>query len=68
LAIGDKLMPRTPVSIEVVEDAEVRFVITTFSDGTVDRKAVDPNQKRRRRPRRPIAKATIVDRTRRKRF
>jgi hypothetical protein len=57
-----------PHSIEVVEDRGERFVVATYPDGSVVRKAVDPNERPKRKPRKPIARARTdsLDKTRRK--
>ena len=59
-----------PVSIEVVEEAEGRFVVTTFPDGEVVRRPVDPRAKPRRKPRKPYARAYSekINKTRKKRY
>ena len=61
---------RKPVSIEVVDEADGRFVVSTYADGTVDREAVDPTKKATRKPRRPQRrlKTEQMDRTRRKSY
>jgi hypothetical protein len=41
-----------PVSIEVVEEAGGRYVISTYPDGEVTRETVDPKKIPIRRPRR----------------
>jgi hypothetical protein len=58
------------VSIQVVEEAEGRFVVLTFADGEVVREMVDLKKKATRRPRRPQARITAhrMDRTRKKTF
>ena len=56
-----------PQSIEVVEERGDRFVVATYADGSVVRKRVDPNERPRRKPRKPIARArTELDKTRKK--
>ena len=59
---------RRPVDIEVVDEAEGRFVVYTYADGEVVRKPV-VKQKPARRPRRPPTKVFVVgiDRTGKKR-
>jgi hypothetical protein len=42
-----------PVSVEVVEEAGGRFVISTHADGEIVREAVVPKKAPIRRPRRP---------------
>jgi hypothetical protein len=57
-----------PRSIEVVEDRGDRFVVATYADGSVVRKRIDANERPRRKPRKPIARARteMLDKTRRK--
>jgi hypothetical protein len=57
-----------PHSIEVCEERGERFVVTTYPAGSVVRKAVDPNERPKRKPRKPIARARTesLDKTRRK--
>jgi|1185.fasta_scaffold1357177_2 hypothetical protein len=57
-----------PRSVEVVDTAEGRFVVATYPDGSVVRKLVDPNERPRRKPRKPIARASGAswDKTRKK--
>ena len=57
-------------NIEVVDDAEGRFVITTLQSGEVIRKQVDLEAKPRRKPRRPYARAYSdkMNKTRKKRY
>ena len=57
-----------PESIEVVENAEGRFVIATYPDGEVVMKPVDPNERQRRKPRKPFARARtdFLNKTRKK--
>ncbi len=64
-------MPRRkPVGIEVVEDAEGRFVVSTYADGEVVREAVDTARKALRQPRRPQRKLNSerMNRTKKKSF
>lgn len=42
-ASGAVVMPNKPASIEIVEEKEGRFVLTTFADGTVERTPIDPD-------------------------
>ena len=64
------MTPRKPVSIEVVDEADGRFVISTYADGAVVRDAVDRTKKPARKPRRPQRKLKTdrMDRTRRKSY
>jgi hypothetical protein len=62
-------MPKgKPDSVEVVDTPDGRFVIANYSDGSVVRKLVDPNERPRRKPRKPVtrAKAASWDKTRKK--
>jgi len=61
---------KKPVSIEVVDEADGRFVIFTYADGTVVREVVDRGKKPTRKPRRPQRnlKTDRIDRTRRKSY
>jgi hypothetical protein len=61
-------MARKPMSIEVIQDGEQRFVETVFDDGEVERSLIDPTKRPKRRPRKPIARARIPDYTHKKRF
>jgi hypothetical protein len=59
-------MPKkTPVSVEIVEKGDERFVVSTFADGTVTRTLV-VKTKPTRRPMRPHHQ--LIDRTKKKRF
>jgi hypothetical protein len=62
-------MKRNPVGIEVVDEAEGRFMVYTYTDGEVVRKPV-VRKKPARRPRRPPTKvfSTDKDRTRNKQY
>jgi hypothetical protein len=57
-----------PTSVEVVDTAEGRFVVATYADGSAIRKLVDPNQRPRRKPRKPVARARTAswDKSRKK--
>jgi hypothetical protein len=46
-------MPRKPVSIEVIEEGDERFVILTYADGETLRRRVETERKAARRPRIP---------------
>ena len=61
-------MARKPLSAEVIEEGDQRFVETVFDDGEIVRTLVDPNRKPTRRPRKPIARARVIDHTRKKRI
>jgi hypothetical protein len=57
---------KKPDNSELIEDADGRFIVTTYSNGDVERLAV-VKTKPTRRPRRPYRKIG-KDRTRNKRF
>jgi hypothetical protein len=57
---------KKPISIEVVEEGEERFMLLTYEDGTVIRRPVD-DKKATRRPRLPVQRLS-KDRTRKKQF
>ena len=61
---------KTVIGIEVVEEGEERFVVSTYSDGSVVRKPVNKDERAARRPRRPPIKLGIerMDFTRKKRI
>jgi hypothetical protein len=62
-------MPRgRPRAIEVVESEGQRVVVSTYADGEVVRKPIDPNERPRRKPRKPFARAWSgsKDKTRKK--
>jgi hypothetical protein len=61
---------RKPISVEVKDEADGRFVILTYANGDVVRELVDPKKKPTRRPRRPPTKLGLegLDKTRRKRI
>ena len=42
---GAVVMPNKPARIEIVEEKEGHFVLTTFADGTIERSPVDPKSK-----------------------
>jgi hypothetical protein len=66
----DEAMSRKPISVEVKDEADGRFVILTYANGDVVRERVDPKKKPARRPRRPPVKLGFegLDKTRRKRI
>ena len=62
-------MPKgKPRSVKVVERAGCRFIVATYVDGEVVCKKIDPNERPRRKPRKPFARARApsLDRTRKK--
>jgi hypothetical protein len=46
-----------PESIEVIDSAGGRFVIATYADGSTTRRAVEANERPKRKPRKPFARA-----------
>jgi hypothetical protein len=71
LGIGSRQsVSRKPISVEVRDDSDGRFVILTYANGDIVRERVDPEQKPTRRPRRPPTKLGLeeLDKTRRKRI
>jgi len=63
-------MARKPLSVEIVEEGDERFVVRTFANGDVVRERVDPDKTPMRRPqmRRWVLKSEAMNKTRRKRF
>jgi hypothetical protein len=61
-------MVRKPLSAEVIEEGDQRFVETIFDDGEIVRTLVDPTKKPVRRPRKPIARTRVIDDTRKQRI
>ena len=63
------MVKRNPVAIEVIEEAEGRFMIYSYADGEVVRKPI-VRKKPARRPRRPPTKvfSAGMDRTRKKQY
>jgi hypothetical protein len=63
-------MSRKPVSIEVQDEADGRFVVLTYANGEVVRRLIDPDKKPTRKPRRPPTKLGLdrFDKTRKKRI
>ena len=53
------LRMKKPVSVEVRDEGEQRFVVLTYPDGEVERQLVDPTLKPKRKPRKPIARAGL---------
>ena len=62
-------MSKKPISVEVRDEADGRFVILTYANGDVVREFVDPRKKPTRRPHRPRLKvgSERLDKTGRKR-
>jgi hypothetical protein len=54
-------MPRKPVSIEVVQEGEERYVLLTFANGDVEKRRVQSDRKARRRPRRPQTRLKLPE-------
>jgi len=46
-------MPRKPVSIEIVQEGDERYVLLSYANGDVEKRRVESDRKARRRPRRP---------------
>jgi hypothetical protein len=64
---GTTSLAQKPLTIEVVQEAGGRFLVSTFPDGKVVREQIDPKAKREpRRP--PRARIKRLDHTKRKRF
>ena len=61
-------MARKPLSSEVIQEGDQRFVETIFDDGEIVRTLVDPARKPTRQPRKPIARALVIDTTKKKRI
>ena len=63
-------MSRKPISVEVKDEADGRFVILTYANSDVVRERVDPKKKPTRRPRRPPTKLGLegLGKTRKKRI
>ena len=52
-------MARKPVSIEVVEEGDERFVVLTYPKGEVVKRRVESERKASRRPRRPQTRLNL---------
>jgi hypothetical protein len=46
-----------PYSVEILETDQGRAVVVTFGNGEIVRKIIDPSEKPKRKPRRPVARA-----------
>ena len=46
-------MPKRPVSVEIVQEGEERFIVKTFADGSEERLAVVKLPRKKRYPDRP---------------
>ena len=46
-------MPRKPVSVEVIEEGDERYVLLTYANGDIAKRGVQSGRKPQRRPRRP---------------
>lgn len=53
-------MPRKPVSVEVIEEGDERYVLLTYANGDVAKHAVQSGLKPRRRPRRPQTRLKLA--------
>jgi hypothetical protein len=47
-------MPRKPIKVEIIDEAEGRFIIKTYPDGTEERGAIVRQPRRKRYPDGPI--------------
>jgi len=45
-------------NVEVIEKEGCRFVIATYADGEMVQKRIDPNQRPKRKPRKPLRTET----------
>jgi hypothetical protein len=52
-------MARKPVSIEVIQEGNERYVALTYANGDVEKQRVQPERKARRRPRRPQTRLNL---------
>jgi hypothetical protein len=59
-------MPRKPISIEVVEEGDERFVVLTYPKGEVVKRRVELERKASRRPRIPQTRLNLADKRNRK--
>jgi hypothetical protein len=50
-------MKKKRQTIQIVKTSEGRFVVTTHTEGDTTRTRVEPNQRPKRKPRKPIARA-----------
>ena len=58
-------MPRKPVKVEIVDDPEGRFIVTTYDDGEEHRKQIVKLPRKKRYPPRPYQHRNL-DRSRKK--
>jgi len=58
-------MSRKPISIEVKEEGDERYVLLTFANGDVVKRRIEADRKARRRPRRPQTRLKLSDQGRR---
>ena len=56
-------MPRKPVSIEVIEEGDDRFVVLTYPKGEVVKRRVESERKASRRPRMPQTRLKLPDKS-----
>jgi len=54
---GTNVPKRSPSSVEVIDSEEGRVLVLTYADGEVVRRTIDPSEKPRRKPRKPVARA-----------
>jgi hypothetical protein len=61
---------RKRIDVQVVDEADGRFVIIKYADGAVEREAVDTKRKPTRKPRRPQQrlKTEAMNRTQKKSY
>jgi hypothetical protein len=57
-------MRRKPISIEVVEDGDERYVVLTYADGEAVKRPVEPARRARRRPRIPQTRLKLQAKSR----
>jgi hypothetical protein len=54
-------MPRKPVSIEIVQEGDERYVLLSYANGDVEKRRVESDRKARRRPRRPQTRLKLPE-------
>jgi len=54
-------MPRKPVSIEIVQEGDERYVLLSYANGNVEKRRVESDRKARRRPRRPQTRLKLPE-------
>ena len=53
-------MSRKPVSVEIIEEGDQRYVVLTYANRDVAKRAVQSGLKPRRRPRRPQTRLKLT--------